>query len=309
MDTYLAETSSSVGTVAPTVDIVAAPNASQESTSESITGPRRHLVVAKYDEDTSWLQQLPKNIDVVVYQSKDNAAPHFIPNFGNEASKYLSYIVENYENLPNEVVFVQAGRQDWHDPLPKESLFSSWDWDLASSKGGFVFLPTNVPCIIEDSTELPPHEAAHQSLPDAGGCVGVIEHSPKQMATLREVWSSVFEPELGPLPQRWFTHACAQFEVTREAIRRHPQEFYVKVLEWSKRHDEELSKGQSPAFLAAPPVDHDKRNHDPERRDAGHVMEVTWALIFSDPSLPDVLPSEPMSTTPWFTDPMQGFAL
>jgi len=247
--------------------------------------PRRQLVVSKYDEDISWLQSLPNNFDVKVYQSRDPSGPNYLENVGNEAYKYLEYIIENYEQLPESVIFLQAGRQDWHDPLPKDQMLKMWDWDRAAQSGGIAFLPTNAPCLIEDSIDLPPHERGR--LPDGERCIAVTEHSPPQMATVRQVWGDIFEPELGQLPQRWLTHCCAQFEVTRDAILAHPLDFYARLSAWIKNHDSELlaSTGGVKAM---------NRNHDELRRDAGHVMEVVWVLLFSSPrsriELPSVLP-------------------
>lgn len=252
----------------------------------NVSEPRRTMVVAKYDEDVSWLKCLPPNIDAVVYQSKDSDAPNFVENVGNEASKYLSYIVENYDNLPDSVMFLQAGRQDWHDPFPKEVLLQKWNWENAMDRGGMAFLPTAAPCLVEDSVQLPLHadvksEPLVAAALEKHECLEVTEHSPPQMETVREVWDSVFSEALGPLPQRWITHCCAQFEVSRDAIRQHPASFYQSLLSWTMSHDKEL--------LATAYGKEMRRNHDSQRRDAGHVLEVTWALIFSNHAvLPDV---------------------
>lgn len=251
--------------------------------------PRRTVVIAKYDEDVSWLKCLPQNVDAVVYQSKDSSAPHFIENVGNEASKYLSYIVENYDALPDNVLFMQAGRQDWHDTLPKDALLQRWDWGNANDRGGMAFLPTNAPCLVEDSVELPSNppdverEPIVQKQMEDHECVAVKEHSPLQMNTVRQVWDSVFSAELGPLPQRWITHCCAQFEVSRESIQQHPKSFYQSLLSWTMDHDKQLLESDYGKQM--------RRNHDAQRRDAGHVLEVTWALIFSNPRSNIILPN------------------
>jgi hypothetical protein len=39
---------------------------------------RRHLVVARYDEDVGWIGQLPADFDAVVYQSRNSSAPHYV---------------------------------------------------------------------------------------------------------------------------------------------------------------------------------------------------------------------------------------
>lgn len=247
--------------------------------------PVQHVVVAKYDEDVSWLNALPNNWDVSVFQSKNSTAPRFVENYGNEASKYLSYIVEAYDNLPDNVAFVQAGRQDWHDIQPKDDVLSQWDWGRAASEGGLAFLPTAAPCLIEDTeqssqtpddAELAARTKRRRSVGFEERCPDVVEHYPKQMDTVKSVWSEVFEQELGPLPKHWLTHCCAQFEVTRDAIRRHPRRFYENLLQWTIDHDKSLMQSDYSASM--------RRGHDPERRDAGHVLEVTWALIFSDPA-------------------------
>jgi len=235
--------------------------------------PRRIVVVAKYDEDTTWLQKLPSNFDVVVYQSRNSSEPHFVRNLGNEAAKYLSYIVEHYDELPDSVAFLQAGRQDWHDPWPKDVMLRSWDWGRASQQGGLASLPTNAPCLVEDSVRLAAHEPP--AAPATEQCVALTEHYPKQMAAIREVWPSVFERDLGPLPQRWLTHCCAQFAVTREAVQRHSHDFYRSLLEWVIQHDQGLESSGGPEAMA--------RNHDPGRRDAGHILEPLWVLLFAPP--------------------------
>lgn len=252
---------------------------------------RRTVVVARYDEDVSWLQCLPQDVAAVVYQSKDPTSPRFVENVGNEASKYLSYIVDNYDDLPDTVMFMQAGRQDWHDPEPKDVLLQKWIWGNAKNHGGLAFLPTNAPCIVEDTVQLPAHDNVKseplvaEALQD--DCPDVIEHTPRQMETVREVWDEVFSQELGPLPQRWITHCCAQFEVSREAIQQHSVAFYERLLSWTMRHDRDL--------LATGKGNHMRRNHDPLRQDAGHVLEVTWALIFSDPMSRVTFPDIPHS--------------
>mmetsp|Transcript_114372 Transcript_114372/g.180032 ORF Transcript_114372/g.180032 Transcript_114372/m.180032 type:complete len:360 (+) Transcript_114372:73-1152(+) len=257
------------------------------ATAAKLALPKRQVVIARYDEDVNWLKKLPENFDISVYQSKDPSVPHFVENVGNEASKYLSYIVDNYDSLPDTVAFMQAGRMDWHDPVPKDVTMRGWDWDAARARGGIAFLPTAAPCLIEDSDPAPvteslpdvgrssEREQRRKSVPTQEKCVDVVEHTPPQMATVRSVWGEIFESELGPLPKHWLTHCCAQFHVTREAIRQHPREFYERLLKWAMDHDRSLLQSDYGEEM--------KRNHDEARRDAGHVFEVLWVLIFSDP--------------------------
>ena len=59
------------------------------------------VVVAKYKEDINWVNEL--NYPYIVYdKSKD------YPNVGRESETYLRYIIDNYNNLPDRIVFLQG---------------------------------------------------------------------------------------------------------------------------------------------------------------------------------------------------------
>mmetsp|Transcript_102695 Transcript_102695/g.162356 ORF Transcript_102695/g.162356 Transcript_102695/m.162356 type:complete len:316 (-) Transcript_102695:30-977(-) len=251
--------------------------------------PKRHLVVARYDEDVNWLAHLPADFDAVVYQSRNTSAPHYVQNYGNEALKYLEYIINEYHDLPDVVTFVHASRHDWHDPQPKEVYLPKADIHAAENSGGFAFLPGGKTCWYVDlsSDSVVPMEDRD--------CIDLARASPEEADVLRELWRNVLQSELGPPPKQWQTACCAQFQVTRSAIQRHPWKFYVGLSDWVRNHDESLyaedvesdvrTSGKSflgdVASAMSPPADH---HHDPLERDAGHVMEVVWPLLFSDRS-------------------------
>lgn len=72
------------------------------------------IVVARFNEDVTWLEQL--NHEVVVY-NKGTPVPGWIniENKGREGETFLRYILENYHKLPELVGFVQ-GRPFDHCP-------------------------------------------------------------------------------------------------------------------------------------------------------------------------------------------------
>jgi hypothetical protein len=89
-----------------------------ENYTESIT---YKIVVARYNENIDWL--LPKEKNIIVY----NKGPipnkniykmpykHFlksVPNLGRESHTYLHYVIENYYNLPDIVLFTQGDTSD-----------------------------------------------------------------------------------------------------------------------------------------------------------------------------------------------------
>jgi hypothetical protein len=70
------------------------------------------LIVAHYTENLNWLRNLPKELQITVYdKSPDHSAglntiP--LPNVGREAHTYLYHIVNNYDKLTDWTIFCQG---------------------------------------------------------------------------------------------------------------------------------------------------------------------------------------------------------
>lgn len=80
-----------------------------------------HIVVARYKEDTSWLNGY-KYVKIYNKHSGDN----LLPNIGRESHTYLQYIVDNYYTLPNRVFFTQGSMSE-HSKEPIEFFLNSED--------------------------------------------------------------------------------------------------------------------------------------------------------------------------------------
>lgn len=79
------------------------------------------LVVASMEKDeTSWIHTHLSDWQVSRFVV-DSESTHFtVPkNKGREAMVYLTYIINNYSDLPDIVVFMHSQRYQWHndDPL------------------------------------------------------------------------------------------------------------------------------------------------------------------------------------------------
>ncbi len=70
------------------------------------------VVVARFDEDIRWLDQL--HWDYLVYNKGEHIDKEYksIPNIGREGETYLRYIIEFYNKFPDYIAFVQG------DPFP-----------------------------------------------------------------------------------------------------------------------------------------------------------------------------------------------
>lgn len=81
--------------------------------------PSYKIVVAKYNEDVKWLGKMnPANL--IIYNKGSSPIPELPvsvqvinrPNLGRESETYMYYIVENYDNLPDYIIFIQGNPFD-----------------------------------------------------------------------------------------------------------------------------------------------------------------------------------------------------
>lgn len=78
---------------------------------EKIKSGNVNIVIAHYKEDLSWIKNLQYPYIVV---SRAGLKKEEIPNKGYEASSYLEYIINNYDNLNEYTLFLHAHRNSWH---------------------------------------------------------------------------------------------------------------------------------------------------------------------------------------------------
>ena len=83
-----------------------------------ITKYKTEMIIARYNEDLSWLELVPKDIKITIYnKGKDDISYPFIqlPNIGRESHTYMYHIVNNYDNLADMTIFCQ-GDPIFHSP-------------------------------------------------------------------------------------------------------------------------------------------------------------------------------------------------
>jgi hypothetical protein len=69
------------------------------------------VIIAHYNENLDWCTNLKYPYQII---SKQGIPTEIIPNKGNEASSYLYYIIEIYDNLSDYTIFIHGHRTDWH---------------------------------------------------------------------------------------------------------------------------------------------------------------------------------------------------
>lgn len=68
----------------------------------------KHLVVARYKEDISWIKNIDSKITYTTYNKFYTDEPPVLPNVGREGNTYLYHIVNNYDNLADCNIFLQG---------------------------------------------------------------------------------------------------------------------------------------------------------------------------------------------------------
>ena len=99
-------------------------------------GEEFHLVISRYNEDTTWINKLALfNCKIWLYNKgpviqekfKSNVTIRQLENIAYEDYVYLTHIVENYNTLPNRIVFMQCGLDHCINILDKLCNIYSWE--------------------------------------------------------------------------------------------------------------------------------------------------------------------------------------
>ncbi|KAH0202390.1 hypothetical protein KCU99_g4599, partial [Aureobasidium melanogenum] len=225
---------SAAGTTTPTTS--ASPSASSLSSLDQI------IVTGKTNsEDTSWVEKLPTWQNAVYSVDNDTWPLHTSGNKGREANVYLTYIIENYEELPLTIAFVHAHEGAWHidaDGNSNVKSLSSLNFDFVQ-RNGYV----NLRCIASPGCPdgMRPFHDYHD------------EEDRRAEHAIADVWKELFGDN--DVPEVIGATCCAQFAVSRDQVRKRPLEFYVGALKWL--HETPLDDATS-----------------------GRVLEHIWHIIF-----------------------------
>lgn len=180
------------------------------------------LIVTKTkSEDTEWLEEIPKELGIQpwVYIVDDTSAPLHPPkNKGHEVMVYLTYIIDNYDNLSDTNIFVHSHQKAWHNNVLLDLDMVEQLKHLSSERvqrEGYM----NLRCDWEPGCPAWMHP-------------GTVEENPNKQeeAMLARSWSEIFP--FDPIPTVLSQPCCAQFAVSRERIRTLRQVDYTFYRDW-----------------------------------------------------------------------------
>lgn len=190
------------------------------SQGESRANELELVVASTAREDVSWLEKYvprwPKNI----YVADNRSSPLTVPeNKGHEAMVYLTYIIDNYDSLPDNVLFIHASRFQWHNDDPDyDGLPALQRFQIPYLQAeGYV----NLRCVwtIGCPAEIRPLEDD-----------GVEQNVVTAKHVYKEGFQELFPEEI--VPEVVAVSCCSQFGVTRETIRRRPRSDYTRFRRW-----------------------------------------------------------------------------
>ncbi|KAJ5745488.1 hypothetical protein N7520_010670 [Penicillium odoratum] len=250
------------------------------------------LVVSRVaaDGDPKWLEALTDHYHLCVYNvdaPKDLSSVYLqVPaNRGHEAMAYLTFIIDNYADIPAAgAVFVHGSRWAWHNDAPdydNAALLAVLDVPRALEQRGYY----NLRCDWSTST-CPRTVAAQGSLEMR--LQSTLEPWSARAASdtaLPNAFANIFGGDDYSAAERKArlelrrtdavrSQCCAQFVVSRERIWQHSRMEYVALRQWLLDGLADSRSSQTHGGKAAPLDD----------RVAGRILSYLWHILFAKPN-------------------------
>jgi hypothetical protein len=212
------------------------------------------IVTAHYKEDLNWLKN--SYYPVVLCDKSGADASPFDPdpkcsipfNKGREASSYLKFIIEYYDELPKYVAFIHGHEDAFHHKLPW-GILEALD---KAKKNDYNFISLNN--ILQITCSDYNNISFHSPIPG-----NIVRSNVEFHTRIENAWDEYFKPILGyDCPKNIRHQCCAQFVVSRQAILRNSKSSYEKLYK----------------FMT------DGTEHDGHQN--GFVMEYVWHMIFGE---------------------------
>lgn len=192
----------------------------QPDDSHAIT---KALVIASTTkDDTTWLSQISPSLNWSLHHYRVDAplSPQLtVPALkGNEAMVYLTYIIDNYDSLPDVVLFHHGHLNAWHQRL--SSLV-----EVTSLRAEYILQAgyASTRCL----------SGKENIIVLEGGQPGEWEMFPHldRQTHLVTLLDAFLDPK-EEIPPRIAAPCCAQFAVSREAIRGREREWWMALRGW-----------------------------------------------------------------------------
>jgi hypothetical protein len=177
-----------------------------------------NIVVSRYNKNVDFVYRINNgnNINILIYDKEQPNNPLNIPvNKGNEASVYLKYIIDNYDELTDYTFFIHDDEYSWHHT---GSIIDKFNEAIMSNE---KYYNINDKC---DYWNEPNH---------------IMNGPYKDYYNELLQWYDMFIEKYIPMSKvpnnPDFTYGylgSAQFLVHKDLIRNLPKEFYKNLYDW-----------------------------------------------------------------------------
>ena len=241
---------------------------------------RPALVVARVAADggdTRWLSNLASQYHLCIYtiDTEHAATKGYLQvprNRGHEAMAYLTFLIDNYEHIPEAgAVFVHGSRFAWHNDAPdydNAALLKMLNMTSALELHGYANLRCDWRASTCDPKEAPPQGSLEtlftsRMQPWSGRAVSDAA-LPKTLQMLFEGTVDGKHSEARLLRNDAVrAQCCAQFAVARKNVWRHSREEYVALRQWL------LDDGAAPSGDGP----------------AGRILSYLWHILFMESTI------------------------
>ena len=163
------------------------------------------VVIAHYKENLEWVNNLKYKYVII---SKEKYQPEEKPNKGFEASSYLEYIINNYDDLNEYTIFVHGHRNSWHHSMNMDEKINNLVFDK-----NYYNLNEN---------------------PLSG--IGTGENSYEKTDLMYQSFRKILNMDI--IIENIYMRGSAQFYVHRDCILRHSKDVYIKLYNYLMDTDE-----------------------------------------------------------------------
>ncbi len=206
-----------------------------------------HAVVSRFEENVDYLQHYPFEYTLYNKGSPINETSISLPNLGKCDHTYLTFIVDNYDALPEITLFLPAS---FYNNNVKRILMDELIYRLlVGGKTSFVGRYIDDLIKVNYSFQLDKWETT--ATENKGACSVILEPCPERP------YGKWAEKVFGKVPAYPFITFFGLLAVCKKDILARPRSFYETLLEYVKTPNPE----------------------------AGHYIERSWGMIFpcSDP--------------------------
>jgi autotransporter strand-loop-strand O-heptosyltransferase len=217
------------------------------------------IIAHHFNENLNWLDFLDDSFDYVIYSRTLHNTDKIINidhDKGVESYAYLKYIIDNYDNLPENMIFIHAHRNSWHQDKNIDLLIK----ELDLQKKYFNFNNNDIVPLLKNEVESEEEHFYHRL-----GSRCTYKRSYKLW--VEDVWFELFNGEI-LMPEKIDGKGSAQFLVKKEKVLIYTKDFYIRLLNWLliTEIDEKLKVTKNAQSLSS--------------QVSGRILEYVWNVLY-----------------------------